>query len=236
MTLTLESIRRYPVKSMGGESLERVPITSRGLEGDRDWAVVDADGKFASGKNSSQLRRYDAVFTFAARTGSDGEVLVAPQADASAERAAGDPELNATLSVAFGTAVSLEQESYVTLPGNFFDEGAISLVGTATLEWAERELGATTAARRLRANLVVSTSEPFEEETWLGRRVRIGEVEVVVEKPIPRCRMVDLAQDGVAEPAKFLKGLAATREMRLAMYCRPKLLGTIEVGNLVEVH
>jgi len=35
------SIHRYPVKSMGGESLERATLEARGLRGDRAWAVRD---------------------------------------------------------------------------------------------------------------------------------------------------------------------------------------------------
>ncbi|HKE12957.1 MAG TPA: MOSC N-terminal beta barrel domain-containing protein, partial [Myxococcota bacterium] len=34
-------IWRYPVKSMGGERLEAVPVGLGGLPGDRAWAVRD---------------------------------------------------------------------------------------------------------------------------------------------------------------------------------------------------
>jgi uncharacterized protein YcbX len=37
----LKSIYRYPVKSMGGESLDAVEIDRRGMRGDRAWAVRD---------------------------------------------------------------------------------------------------------------------------------------------------------------------------------------------------
>ena len=32
---------RYPVKSLGGEQVEQIDIGSRGLHGDRLWAVRD---------------------------------------------------------------------------------------------------------------------------------------------------------------------------------------------------
>lgn len=38
---TIAEIRRYPVKSMGGEILERAELAARGLPGDRVWAVRD---------------------------------------------------------------------------------------------------------------------------------------------------------------------------------------------------
>jgi len=48
---TVLSLARYPVKSMGGESLERVAMTPRGLAADRAWAVYTADGGIGSGNH-----------------------------------------------------------------------------------------------------------------------------------------------------------------------------------------
>ena len=38
---TIDSIWRYPVKGMAGETLQSCAIDSRGLKGDRIWAVQD---------------------------------------------------------------------------------------------------------------------------------------------------------------------------------------------------
>jgi uncharacterized protein len=49
---TVAEIRRYPVKSMRGERLERSHVTETGLVGDRAYAVVDsATGKVGSAKH-----------------------------------------------------------------------------------------------------------------------------------------------------------------------------------------
>ena len=76
MSITVAAIRRYPVKSMGGESLEHVELDARGLVGDRRYAVVDGDGKLSSGKDSRRFRRRDQVFSYAAGTSPDGRVEV----------------------------------------------------------------------------------------------------------------------------------------------------------------
>ena len=39
--LIVREIWRYPVKSMGGESLEQVAVGETGVLGDRTWAVRD---------------------------------------------------------------------------------------------------------------------------------------------------------------------------------------------------
>jgi uncharacterized protein YcbX len=51
-------VTRYPVKSMGGESLRRARVGDRGVEGDRVWAVYTADGGIGSGKRT---RRCEAA-------------------------------------------------------------------------------------------------------------------------------------------------------------------------------
>ncbi len=61
-----------PVKSMGGEALEAVRLDVRGLEGDRWYAVEDADGHFASGKSTRRFRRRDPVFDLRRRHGRRG--------------------------------------------------------------------------------------------------------------------------------------------------------------------
>jgi len=43
--MQVTSIRIYPVKSMGGLATERARVETWGLEGDRRWGVVDAEGE-----------------------------------------------------------------------------------------------------------------------------------------------------------------------------------------------
>lgn len=48
MTLALASIHIYPIKSLGGYSVESAQIKSRGLEHDRRWMLIDHNGRFLS--------------------------------------------------------------------------------------------------------------------------------------------------------------------------------------------
>lgn len=227
-------LRRYPVKAMGGERMFRLTLDARGVVGDRAWAVVDGDGKLASGKNSRRMRRYDRIFDFAAVTEADGRVHAG--AYGGVMHPAGTAELDAELSAALDAEVRLTPEAdYGDAEARLFDQGAVSLVGSATLAWAAAELGVDHVASRIRANIVVATSEAFAEESWLGRRVRLGEAVVRVDEVIPRCRMIDLAQNGVPEPAPFLKALSAARGPNLAVYCTPEHPGDVAIGDEVGV-
>ncbi len=223
---TLLEIRRYPVKAMGGESLAAVDVEPRGLVGDRAYAVVDGDGKLATGKHSRRFRRRDEVFEFSSRTTSDGVVV----RGRGAEWAAPGDDLDLALTEAMGDDVRVLPET--TTP--FFDAGAVSLVGTASLRWCAEHLGVDADRRRIRPNLVVETDEAFVEETWTGP-LRIGGVRLSPVERIERCRMIDIAQEGLPRDGRWLKALTVTREMSLGVYLEVVEPGAVRVGDEVRV-
>lgn len=231
MTHRVVSIRRYPVKSMGGEALTAVEFDARGMVGDRFYAVRDGDNRLASGKNTRRMVRRDGVFAYAASTAGNsrgtGSVMIA---DASGPLGvAGDPSLDALLTDALGAEVSVAPEADVP----HFDSGSVSIIGTATLDWCARELSADADPRRLRVNIVIATSEPFEEECWIGSTLAIGTALLTPVQRIERCRTIDLAQDGVDRPTRWLKQLGERRDLRLAVYCDVARAGTTRVGDEV---
>jgi uncharacterized protein YcbX len=223
---TVAVLRRYPVKAMVGESLDAVTLDPRGLPGDRWYAVEDEDGYFASAKRTPRFRRRDAVFDFAAAT-IGSEVWVRRGSE---QWQVGDPVLDKTLTAALGVPVTVTPERDVPHQ----DAGQISLVGTASLRWCEDHLGVDADPRRLRANIVVSTGEPFVEESWLGRHLAVEEAELTVVRRIQRCRTVNLAQDGLAAPTRLLTALGATRELCLGVYADVAAPGRIAVGSAVR--
>jgi uncharacterized protein YcbX len=229
---TILEIRRYPVKSMAGEALDRVEVDARGLVGDRAYAVVDGDGRFAAGKDSRRFRRRDEVFHYGARTASDGAVRVArDDAERGGQWAAGAAALDDELSGRFGDPVRVRLENGTS----HFDARSVSLVGTATLEWCARELGVDADRRRLRTNLIVETAEPFEEEGWVDHEVTIGGVRLAVVERVERCRTIDLAQDGVTTTTPWLKALGRDRELCVAVYADVLGPGALAVGDAVAV-
>jgi uncharacterized protein len=226
VVLTVHEIRRYPVKSMAGESLERIDLDGRGLVGDRWYAVVDGDGKLASGKNSRRFRRRDPVFDFAARTTSEGVQVTGH----GGSWLAGEEELDHVLSRAMGDPVRVLVEDGTP----HHDDRQVSLVGTASLEWCRTHLDVDADRRRIRPNFVVETSEPFVEETWSGT-VTVGDATLRMVHRIERCRMIDIAQDGLPPLGGWLKALGASRDLRLGVYLDVVDPGPVRVGDEVGV-
>ena len=224
MTPRVIAIRRYPVKSMAGEALDEAEVDARGLVGDRWFAVEDSDGRLASGKNSRRFRRRDAIFEHRAETLPDGSILVSRGSNS---WRVGDDDLDVELSRAMDAPVHVLPEADVPHQ----DMGAVSLVGSASLAWCARHLKVNADPRRLRVNLVLETEVPFIEETWAGQELVIADTVLRVSQRVPRCRMIDIDQDGARGGDRWLSHLGREREACLAMYADVVTPGRIRLGD-----
>jgi uncharacterized protein YcbX len=225
MQSSVIALRRYPVKSMGGEALDAAEVDARGLVGDRWHAVEDDDGRFASGKDSRRFRRRDPVFGYSAGTDADGQVVVTRGDE---HWLAGDPRLDQRLTEEMGAAVRVRPEADVPHQ----DMGAVSIVGTATLAWCAERWGGSPDPRRLRVNVLVETDEPFVEEAWTD--IEIGSTRLRVATRVPRCRMIDIRQDGTDPGERWLRSLARERDLFLAVYADVTRPGRISLGDRVH--
>src|ERR1043166_8412994 len=170
LSARVQQLWRYPVKSFRGEQVDEVELDSRGVGGDRAFAVRDADGKFGSGKTTRRFRLLRELFDFSAAT-EDGAVVV--QLPDGSHLRVGDPALDALLSARYGEPLAILPEESVS----HLDAGSIHVLTTSSLDWVEREHGPTSGdPRRYRPNIVLDTdaAKPLIEEDWLGARLSIG--------------------------------------------------------------
>jgi uncharacterized protein YcbX len=229
------AIRRFPVKSMAGEQLTSAVIDDRGLVGDRLWAVLDADGKLGSGKNTRRMRRIDGLLRMQASY--DGSAALVPRvrlADGR-EASADDPSVPELLSSAVGTPVTLARETTVS----HYDDGPVSIVTTAALRALARVHETPVDPRRFRANLLVDwPGDDWVEDGWVGQALAVGEVRLRVDKPLQRCVMVDMTQQPVAElpdDGTVLKTLAAHHGLDFAVLAHVERGGAVRLGDPVAV-
>ena len=223
-------VTRYPVKSMGGEILGSVEVGPTGLVGDREWAVYAADGKLASGKHSRRFRRMDPVFELVAAKLAGDTVVTLPDGS---QVALGQDGADAALSAHFGEPVTVRREGEVPHQ----DAATFSLVGSATLAELGRHEGdgRPLDPRHLRANVVVTTTEPYAEESWIGREVTIGTVRLRISEAIERCRMVGVAQVGLPERPRMLQAISDHHDLLAGVYASVLQPGTLSVGDSVHV-
>ena len=207
----IQSLHRYPVKSMLGETLQSAHLEPRGLRGDRLWAVEDDEGKFGSGKSTRRFRRMEGLLHYSARYDGDQPLVLTPEAR---ELLADGPECAADLSARIGRDLRITREDHIS----HFDEGPIHLVTTSALRLLNRLHGKEVDPNRLRCNVLLRTADDtdqdhadhdhagYVESTWIGKRVRLGaSVQLEIVKRMPRCVMVDMAQRDLETDGEILK-------------------------------
>ena len=67
------------------------------------------------------------------------------------------------------------------------EPGQVTLHGRGSLQSLEAVLGEEVSELRFRSNVAVDRLNAWEEQSWVGRRIRIGAVEFAVVKPKTRC-------------------------------------------------
>jgi uncharacterized protein YcbX len=227
MTATVATLWRYPVKSMLGEPCDEVELNTRGVRGDRQFAVRSADGKFGSGKNSRRFRHLEGLFSFRAQLAGDCPEITFPDGR---RLRADDPAIDSTLSAVLGMPVTLARERDIS----HFDASPIHLVSTASLQWLRSRLPQSRVdERRFRPNITVSSDE--RELSWLGKTLCIGGVELRVTAPTGRCVMTTSAQTDLPFDPKILRCIAQEAGEDFGVYAEVLQAGRISRGDPVTL-
>jgi len=125
----------------------------------------------------------------------------------------------------------------------FADGYPILIISEASLQDLNSRLDSPQGAvppipmNRFRPNLVVKDCEPFAEDTW--KRIRIGDVEMALVKPCPRCEVTTIDKETLERNKEPLKTLATYRKQTdgamFGMNVIPLNEGNIKVGMGVAV-
>jgi uncharacterized protein YcbX len=126
-------------------------------------------------------------------------------------------------------------------PGTLVDEPVtiVSLASVAELGTRGGRDGLD--ATRFRMTLELDGCEPHEEDTWTDRRIAIGEAELLVGGPIPRCVITTIDAGTGRQDFPTLKviatyrGLTPDRDAPFGVYSRVTRPGTVRVGDDVDV-
>lgn len=222
----VQEIRRYPVKSILGESLSTVSLDRRGLVGDRLWAIRNNDGKFGSGKTTRRFQKMDRLFDYKARY--DGTVPILTMPDG-IECRGDSSEIHEMLSKWLGFPVTLAREDFIS----HFDEGPVSVMTTASLRMVSQHLDEAIDPRRFRANILIDTdSIGYKEDEWIGRSIDVGpSVKLRIVAPLQRCVMVNNAQEDLHDDSRILRALAHNHGATFGVWATVETSGDIAVGD-----
>lgn len=260
----LSAIHVYPVKSCAGQSVETAVVQPRGLEHDRRWMLVDAEGKFITARQEPRLLRVQPGPTdeglVLEAPGMPTLAVAAPQAgatlsvnvwkdhvDALAADAAADDWFSAYLGrpvrlVHMDDDVTRRNASSRAQPGDevsFADSMPLLLVSRASLDALNGRLDQPVPMNRFRPNLVVDGVDAHAEDAW--KQVTIGDVVFDVAKPCTRCVLVTInadtgQRDEGGEPLRTLTRYRRTDDgVTFGQLLIPRSGGALRCGDAVVV-
>jgi uncharacterized protein YcbX len=234
----VESVWRYPVKSMRGESVPLATLGWHGLAGDRRLALrrLEDRGGFPwlTASRWPALLLHEPYGRAESRDGLPTHVRT-PQGHAW-------PLFDAGLAEEIGQFVGQPLEM-THLDRGIFDDAPVSILTAATAAEIARRVGARADVLRFRPNIVVRTDAglPFEEDGWVGSRLRFGggdagaaaAAEVMVTHLDERCAMVNFDPVTARTDARWLKTIVRERGNCAGVYGATRVPGRIEVGQAV---
>ncbi len=256
---TLESLHRYPVKSMAGETVDQAFVAFAGIMGDRVWGFTTPAGPdyfpWHTAREQEDLLLHRPRFRHPER------VTLPPHLDA-AEKIppAGvnpfypdDADFAVTVRAPNGAEFDvtdpallerLQQRSKHRVQLLFTQKGQpdcrpVSLLSMNSIDAMSQALGMPVDARRFRANLYVRWNAPesgFFENELIDRRIRIGErFEMLITERDQRCKMIAFDPDTAQVTREVMQHVARQHGGKMGVYGAVLREGRIRVGDAITL-
>ena len=255
----VDSLWRYPVKSMRGEELQEAFVGFAGVYGDRVYAFRSSAAPigfpYLTGREQERMLLYRPFFRsrsdMAVPTNlAEAEALPPGATPVYAEAAkrivdvetpAGDVLSIDDPRLARELRSGIRDRHELTLLQSdraMTDCRPISLVSVQTVRQLSDELGFDVDKRRFRANVYIEleSAAGFAENEFVNRTLRIGtKASVTVVDRDPRCKMITLDPNTAQPNPDVMKLLARSHEGKAGVYAAVLVEGTVRKGDEISL-
>jgi uncharacterized protein YcbX len=253
----VESLWRYPVKSMRGEELDEAFAGYSGIYGDRLFAFrSSANHKgfpYFTARDQRRLLQYHPRFRYPEKATRPINLIEAESRNAN-PLVADLAELIVDVETPDGKTVAIDdpalvemlradidQKHQVTLMQSqraMTDCRPVSIFSLQSAQQLAEETGTSVDKRRFRANVYVdlTSAKGFAENEFVGRSVRIGsKVVITVLERDARCMIITLDPDTGEQAPVLLKKVAQAHEGMAGVYGAVLVEGLLHKGDPVEL-
>ncbi len=256
---TIESVWRYPVKSMMGETLEEAFVSFAGVMGDRVYGLVTEKGNpgfpWFTGRDQASLLLYKPRYKNAAVTVKPSNLEAAQKLGPGINPLYPDNEqFLVEVETPDGETYNIDDTAFLqhlqtlandsTLKLHFtqrgqFDCRPLTLFSTQLSELLTQELGTEIDKRRFRSNLYVTWCDDrplLYEQQLVGRRLKIGDtLEVTILERDPRCKMITLDPDTSEANPEIIKHVANAHAGYAGVYGAVLVEGVVKAGDAIAL-
>jgi uncharacterized protein YcbX len=257
---TVESLWRYPVKSMRGAEVPAVFMGFAGIYGDRCYAFKNAAARkgfpYLNANVQPRMLLYRPQFRHPERASKPPNLSEAESIAPGVNPANGEAEdMVLDIVTPAGEIVSVDDPALLKLLKEGLNEKnqltlvrsdraltdcrPVSLISLQTIRQIEAELNRPLDKRRFRANIYVNFASEhggFAEDNLVGRRLRIGaKATVMVLERDPRCKLISLDPDTGEHQPEVLRRVAQAHGNLAGVYCAVLVEGVLKKGDLIEL-
>ena len=254
---TVDSVWRYPVKSMRGEELDEIFVGYPGVYGDRLFAFTSSAAPkgfpYFTGREQRQMIRYRARFRQPDKAARPINLLEA-ESNGAAPLSATPQELMIDVETPDGAVFTIDDPALMDklragLNGGheltllrsdraITDAAPLSIFSIQTVRKLEEETGSAIDKRCFRANVYLDLPArgAFAEDEFVGRNLRLGsKVVATVVKRDSRCMMIILDPDTAEKTPAILKNVAQAHGGMAGVYAAVVSEGMVRKGDSVEL-
>ncbi len=249
----VESLWRYPVKSLGGEDIQQAFLGFAGVYGDRIYAfgnnAAPAGFPFLTGRNRPEMLLYQARYRhqdaaqippnlmeseklmpgLASVYGTAEQMAVDVRAPSGDVRAVDDPTLITELRGNVAGELTLIRSDRAQ-----GDCRPISLISHQTVAQIGAETSMAMDARRFRANINADLAGAgFAEDVFVGRVLRIGAAVVAITGRDLRCKMITIDPDTAELSPTILRAVKNQHDGMAGVYGAVLVEGIVRPGDAI---
>jgi uncharacterized protein YcbX len=255
----VESLWRYPVKSMRGEELAEAFVGFSGVYGDRIFAFKSSARPvgfpYLTGREQEELLLYRPRFRHPDQAAKPPNLAEAESIAPGLTPLFADPaELAVEVATPSGEVLAVDDPALIRVLAERMRDGhtltllrsvramtdcrPVSLFSVQTARQLGDEFGATLDKRRFRANvyLDLGSAAGFSEDGFVGRTLRLGpKVVVAILERDPRCKMITLDPETAKPSPDVLRMVTRAHDGMAGVYGAVLVEGTVRQGDDISL-
>jgi len=255
----IESLWRYPVKSMRGEELQEAFVGFPGVYGDRLHAFRSSAAPkgfpYLTGREQEAMLLYRPRYRHPERTMKPGNLAEAEAIGPGLTPVYGDfSDFMLDVETPSGERLAIDDARLISMvregigdrheltplrsTRSMTDCSPVSIFSIQTVRQLSKELGIDLDKRRFRANLYVEleSGNAFGEDEFVGQTLRIGaKTAIAVVNRDSRCKMITLDPDTAQPNPEVMRRLACDHEGKAGIYGAVMVEGTVKPGDEIAL-
>jgi len=251
--LLIENLFFCPVKSISFTEVKNFKIIeNQGIENDRIFAFVQNQDQnkiellinnpgtrklnnFVTLKNNPELNKYNFVFI-------NNKLILRENKKEILSINPYSTEQQIIISKKIRNLIHKENkiDFVIDKKNPFFDtmpNNSISLININSINHFENKIFTKIEFERFRGNIYVNNLNPWEERSWVGKTIKINNINFFVTSEIPRCSATNLKPHTDNQTLNLPNMLKKTyNHINMGVYLIPKNNGTISIENKIHIN